>query len=147
MIRHADKNDIPKILEMSAKFWLRTQFDEPFNAEHTQAMVEMAISHGLLAVLVVDGSVNGFVAGIKSFLLGSQEAICATELAWWVEPEHRKGRNGVALVKFIENAAKEQGVKYWTMVSMQSSEPEQANSLYKALGYELSEESHTKRLV
>jgi GNAT superfamily N-acetyltransferase len=144
MIRCASEEDFDSILEMSAKFWLETQFDEPFEPDHTVNMVRMAHDHELLAVVEIDGKCVGFCAGIKSFILGSTKAMCATELAWYLYPEHRGGKNGVALLQFMEGLVKEQGIKYWTMVSMQSSMPEQVGRMYERMGYVHSETCYTK---
>lgn len=144
MIRSATEDDFQSILDMSAKFWLETQFDEPFEPDHTVKMVRMAYDHGLLAVVDIDGERVGFCAGIKSFILGSTKALCATELAWWLNPEYRGGKNGVALLLFMEELVKEQGIKYWTMVSMQSSMPEQVGKMYERMGYIHSETCYTK---
>jgi GNAT superfamily N-acetyltransferase len=144
MIRVAEEKDFQSILDMSSRFWLETQFSEPFEADHTIHMVRMAYDHGLLAVVDVDGECVGFCAGVKSFILGSTKAMCATELAWWLNPEHRGGKNGVALLQFMEGLVKEQGIKYWTMVSMQSSMPDQVGRMYERMGYKHSETSYTK---
>lgn len=144
MIRAATERDFEQILEMSAKFWIETQFTEPFEPDHTLKMVEMAYDHGLLAVVDIDGLCVGFCAGVKSFILGSTKAMCATELAWWLNPEYRGGKNGVALLQFMEGLVKEQGIKYWTMVSMESSMPEQVGRMYEKLGYVRSETCYTK---
>lgn len=146
MIREAEVRDFPAILDLSREFWTHTMFSEPFEAEHTQKMVEMAYDHELLAVLEVDDHIVGFVAGISSFLLGSTQAKCGTELAWWVKPAHRGGRNGIALLNFIEQLAARNGIKYWTMVSMESSMPEQVGKMYEKMGYARSETSYTKVL-
>jgi GNAT superfamily N-acetyltransferase len=130
---------------MCGRFWEHTLFDEPFDSEHTRTMVEMALEHGLLAVVDLDGLV-GFVAGVKSFLIGSKEAMYGTELAWWIEPEHRKGRLGIDLMLTIEEMAKSEGIKYWTMASMESSNPEVSNKIYSRLGYKKSETYWTKVL-
>lgn len=146
MIRRGAECDYQRILELSEEFWQHTMFDEPFEADHTENMVRMADDHGLLAVLEVNGRVEGFAAGVCSFLLGSTKAKCGTELAWWVSPDHRKGRNGVALLQYMEQLAKEQGIKYWCMASMQSSMPEYVNRLYEKMGYTHSETTYIKVL-
>lgn len=128
---------------MSAEFWKSTQFSEPFEPDHTEIMVRLAFDHGLLAV-VDSGGVVGFCAGVKSFLLGSTQAMTATELAWWIDPEHRKGKNGIALLHFMEELVKEQKIKYWNMISMQSSMPEIVGNMYERMGYVHSETSYTK---
>ena len=144
MIREATPDDFDAILDMSAKFWLKTQFSEPFEADHTLNMVKMAYDHGLLAVVENEGVCVGFCAAVKSFILGSTKAVGATELAWWLNPECRGGKNGVALLLFMEKLVKEQGIKYWTMVSMESSMPEQVGRMYEKLGYVRSETCYTK---
>jgi len=143
MIRNATTEDFEAILDMSAEFWLQTQFSEPFERDHTLNMVQMAHDHGLLAVVDIDGPV-GFCAGVKSYTLGSTQAMTATELAWWLNPECRGGKNGVALLQFMEKLVQEQGIKYWTMVSMQSSMPEVVGKMYERMGYVHSETCYTK---
>ena len=145
MIRIAELEDFDVILDMCERFWLETMFSETFDRDHTENMVGMAYDQGLLAVVDLDGVV-GFVAGIYSELLGSKEAKMGTELAWWLNPESRKGRHGVDLMLFIEALAKAKGVKYWNMVSMESSAPEVASRIYRRLGYTKSETSFTKVL-
>lgn len=143
MIRSATIDDIDQILVMSAHFWEQTIYEEPFVYEDTRIMVEVSLDHGLLAVADLDGVV-GFVAGVKAPLLGNHTVLTGTELAWWLEPEHRKGRLGIDLMLYIEKLAKMQGIKYWNMVSMESSSPEIANKIYGKLGYSKTETSHTK---
>lgn len=143
MIRIAYIGDFDRILDLCGEFWNHTMYSEPFSREHTLSMVEMAFEHGLLAVLDVDGVV-GFIAGIKSPLLASDHAFMGTELAWWVDEKHRKGSNGIKLMKFMEGLAKEQGIKYWNMVSMQSSMPDKVNKIYERMGYTHSETAYSK---
>jgi len=142
--RLATEQDFDCILSMASLFWLSTQFSEDFEPDHTLLYVKMAYDHGLLVVAEDDKCVVGFCAAIKSFILGSTKAVGATELAFWLNPEHRKGKNGIALLLFMEGLVKEQGIKYWTMVSMQSSMPEQVGKMYERMGYVHSETSYTK---
>jgi len=146
MIRNAEPKDFPAILELSAEFWLHTMFSEPFEHEHTLRMVEQAYSHGLLAVVEIKGEVVGFTAGVKSFLLASTKALVATELAWWISPDHRGGKSGIKLLRHIETQAKSQGIKYWSMVTMESSAPEMVAKMYERMGYSKSETIYTKVL-
>jgi len=145
MIREAVQDDFEVILDMCERFWQHTRYPESFNREHTRNMVQLAYDHGLLAVIDQCGIV-GFIAGVKAPLLASTDALNGTELAWWVEPEYRKGGSGIKLMRFIEKLARKQGVKYWNMISMQSSSPGTANKIYERLGYIHSETSYTKVL-
>lgn len=142
MIRLATEEDFESILDLSQEFWKHTIFSEEFDRDHTLIMVKMAFSHGLLAVVDLDGKVAGFCAGIKSKLLASPDAWMGTELAWWVSPGHRGGRNGIHLLMFMEDLAKSQGIKYWSQVSMESSMA--VGEIYERMGYTKSETVYTK---
>jgi N-acetylglutamate synthase-like GNAT family acetyltransferase len=143
MIRKADCSDFDAILDLSEEFWESTIYIEKFDRDHTRAMVEIAYECGLLAVIDLDGVV-GFCAAVKAPILGSPLALGATELAWYVKPAYRGGRKGIELMKFMEQLASEEGVKYFTMVAMNSSM--EVGSIYERLGYKKSETSYTKVL-
>ncbi len=145
MIRKATIEDFDAILDMCSEFWGHTQFSEPFDREHTRSMVQMSHDHELLLVIDDDG-INGFIAAIKSHLLGSSSAMMATELAWWVNPEKRGKMSGVGLVSTLERLCIEQEVKYLNLAYMQSSMPKQVRSMYERMGYALQETLYTKVL-
>lgn len=144
MIRKAAPADYGDILDLCEEFWTHTMFDEPFDRSHTMKMVNLANEHELLAVAISEGEIVGFAAGIKAPLLGSPEAMVGTELAWWVSPLCRGGTIGFKLLHFMEDLAKNAGIKYWSMVSMESSMPEQVNAMYERSGYIKSETTFTK---
>lgn len=146
MVRDGTIEDVPAAVEMAREFWKHTRYDEPFDPDYVAFMTEMALDHGLLAILEIDGVVEGFVAGLKSPLLASANVLGGTEIAWWVNPSARKGGNGIALMQHIERMAKAQGVKYWNMIVMESCQPEVGAAIYKRLGYEKSETSYTRVL-
>lgn len=143
-IRKATEEDFDEILNMASRFWGETQFSEEFEKDHTIHMVRLSLDHDLLVVAEIESNLVGFCAGVKSYILGSTKAMCATETAYWINPEHRAGKNGIALLLFMEKLVKEQGIKYWTMVSMQSSMPEVVGRMYEKLGYVHSETCYTK---
>jgi len=145
MIRLATYDDFDTILDMCEVFWGHTQFTEPFERDHTEKMVQMSYDHGLLIVADDDG-VYGFMAAIKSPLLGSTRAWTATELAWWVNPEKRGKLAGVRLVQHLERLCVNSDVKYLNLAYMQSSMPGTVKKLYEKMGYELQETVYTKVL-
>lgn len=146
MVRDGTAEDLPAVVEMAREFWKHTMYDEPYDQDHVHMMASMALDHGLLAILEVDGKVEGFTAGVRGPLLGCASVQTGTEIAWWVNPESRKGRNGLALMKHIEDQAKAQGVKYWTMIVMESCQPEVGEAIYRRMGYQKSETSFTRIL-
>ena len=146
MIRLATPSDFPSILDMSETFWQFTQFDEPFDRDHALGMAQMAYDHGLL-IVVDDGQICGFMAAIKSPLLGSSSAWMATELAFWINPEKRGKLLGIELVKFLERLCIKQEVKYLSLAYMETSMPEKVRVMYEKLGYTLQETLYTKVLI
>lgn len=146
MVRDGNKDDLPAVVEMAREFWQHTMYAEPFDADYVEFMASMAIDHGLLAILELDGVIEGFTAGLKSPLLACADVLSGTEIAWWVNPAARKGRNGIALMQHIEQMAKAQGVKYWNMIVMESCQPEVGAAIYERLGYKKSETSYTRVL-
>jgi GNAT superfamily N-acetyltransferase len=146
MVRDGCSNDLPAVVQMAREFWRHTRYDEEFDADYVEFMSSMALEHGLLAILEIDGVIEGFTAGLKAPLLACANVLNGTEIAWWVNPAARKGRNGIALMQHIEKMAKAQGVKYWNMIVMESCQPEVGAAIYKRLGYEKSETSYTRIL-
>ena len=144
MIRLATVDDYADIIKLSADFWLHTQFTEPFEPKHTLKMVEFSHDQEFLVVAEHDGKVIGFAAGIYSALLGNSSVLAGTELAWWIDKDHRGGRHGIMLLKFMESRAKDLGIKYWNMVAMESSMPEEVKGMYERMGYTHQESTYTK---
>lgn len=146
MIRCAKESDFDQILAMSEKFWSKTEFNEPFEPEHTENYVKMAHDQGILAVIDINSRLVGFAAGIKSPLMGNSRVFSGIELALWVDPEHQNSGLGSQLVDFIEELARKAGIKYWCMVSLQSSDPDKTNAFYVKKRYHLTEMTFMKQL-
>jgi len=146
IIRYGLAEDIPEIVVMASKFWANTVYDEDYCPATIKHMAEAAIEQELMVVLEIDHAVVGFACGLKGALLGNSSIATGIELAWWVNEEHRKGSNGVRLLKSLELAAKEAGIKYWNVVFMESSMPEEVEGLYTALGYNKVETTYMKVL-
>lgn len=144
MIRSGFESDVTQIVTMAEEFWSHAGYDEEYCPDTTKDFLEVSLSQGLLSVLEIDGKLQGFACGIKSGLLGNINVCSGTELAWWVNPSHRSGRNGIGLLKHLEELAKMAGVKYWNMAFMESSMPKEVESIYKKLGYTKKETIYQK---
>lgn len=148
MIRDAVEADFPEIERHCARFWKETQFnDVPYVDGASIPYIKIALEHDLLFVLERGGEIVGFSAGCVAPLMGDSSRLSGTELAWWVDPEHRKGGGGIGLLKALESRARELGCEYWNMIAMQSSMPTQIESIYLKMGYNKGESTYTKRLV
>jgi GNAT superfamily N-acetyltransferase len=145
-VREGSLNDLQAIVGMAAEFWCHTIYDEPVCDKSVEGMAMLCIDQGLMSVLTSDDEVVGFACGVKGPLLGNNEVSTGTEIAWWVDPEHRHGRNGIALLKHIEGLAKLAGIKYWNMAYMESSMPEQVKAIYEKMGYRKTEVIYSRVL-
>lgn len=147
MVRAGTQEDFETIIDMAAEFWGQTVYSaEPFCRDTVRDMVQLGHDTGILSVVEIAGEVVGFACGIKGGLLGNRAIMSGTELAWWVNPEHRNGRNGIRLLQHIEKLAKLAGIKYWNMVFMESSMPATVEQIYIRMGYFRNEVVYTRVL-
>ena len=146
-VRDGVETDIPAIVEMGREFWKVSGVDEEYDPPSVIGMLHICIAQRLLSVLEVAGHPEGFACGVASPLIANNRVLSGQELAWWVNPRHRKGRNGIKLLKHLEALAGKAGVKYWSMLFMESSMPREVEQIYNCLGYVKSETTHTKVLL
>lgn len=72
-----------------------------------------------------------------------KHVLCATEDMKYLRPEYRRGMTGARLIRFAEAEAKKRGCRLMTQRSKAKSGH---GALYRRLGYELMDETYTKRL-
>lgn len=150
-IRGATLADIPKLVEYGEKFYQQTRHIEegiPYNPDEVAILCEWLINvkQGFILVLDDDGVV-GFVLVVEAPFPFSPDIRTAQELAYYVDEDYRKTGLGVKLLEHTEKVCKDRGVRYLTMISMESCIPRQAEALYEKLGYSRTETSYTKELM
>lgn len=145
LIRPATEDDFGLCLAMAEVFWKHTCYTDPFERDHVRSMIELAHDHKLLIVYDVEGTVQGFVAGLAIPLLGNASVTQVSELAYWINPAHR-GNAGLALLRGLEQAAELIGAKYINMIAMESSAPDMAEAIYRSQGYYKIETTYCKEL-
>ena len=138
--------DYPQLDDHCAEFWKHSPFTEPYVRGSAETYLDIARSCGLLFKAIQNGRIIGFAAGAVSPLMGDSSILMGSELAWWVEPSSRSTGAGIALLERLEDAARAIGVKYWTMIYMETSMPEQIRQIYEQRGYSLKETSYVKQL-
>lgn len=144
-VRYATEDDIPHILRMAELFWSKTDYNVPFDPDSIMGLINACMGQRMLMVLD-DGHPVGFVAGVVFPLMANNAYTIGAELAWWVDEEYRSGRNGLALMGAIEGAAKDAGVNFWTMMNLESLNPEVAETIYRRAGYKKTESTFLKVL-
>ncbi len=101
IVRHATPFDIPALIDLLREYRSHTplQFLNEVNDEaYIATMLTEIISGKGIALVAENGSVFGMlIAGIHSSQW-SPKHLLLTELAYWVEPEHRGGTAGYRLL-------------------------------------------------
>lgn len=139
MIRAATIDDVPAICDMAERFWATTRYDDPFDFDSVADMAAHCIEQGIMLILEVDGVVAGFCCAVIGGLLGNRNVKVSTEIAYYVYPEHRKGRHGIDLIDGLESESKAKGCKYCNMAVMLDAAPEVAEKIYQSRGYQPNE--------
>lgn len=151
-VRRADLSDLDDLVRMAKNFYdayagLRTGVG--FDPVYVRTLLTGLVRDpniGLVLITDVDGAPVGmFVAmahpGVTS------HALQATEMAWWVEPEHRGPRLSLHMVRQFEAWASERGCALATLSCIQPFKGNQVRKLYQRMGFRGLEESFAKRLA
>lgn len=99
----------------------------------------------LLIATMPGGRVVGMAAGVTYPAYFNSAIRIGTELFWYVEPEQR-GIIGPALLRAMEERAREAGCKQWIMGALASQRPEAVARLYGRYGYSPAETTFIKAL-
>lgn len=134
---------------------LKAFFDEsPYNSSKfskskVSSMYDGLIkdkTNALVLVAVYDNKPIGILVGNISEMLFSNEVV-ASELCWFVLPEHRKSRIGLKMFDAFEYWAKEkQGAKHIVMVHLENESSNKLTQLYNKKGYEKKEQAYMRTI-
>ena len=131
--RDATLADLPRLCELFERFRVSSPYAQygPPNPAVSTALLErlIAADDGVILVTEHDGVVMGLIGLLVSPHPMSGERV-ATELLWWLEPEHRGA--GAWLLRRAERWAQAQHAVRMLVVSPQSPD---VDCLYQTLGY------------
>jgi len=144
-VRNACIDDIPKIIELAKKFHAVSGY-ECFELDYdtVERIVMQSIDQELCPVAVIDGEVIGFLLGLQFPALLNTNIMVGTEIAWWVEPEHRNKPIGVKLLKYIEYQAQNKNLKLWSMMCLEKLNADGLESIYERMGYKKAERTYMR---
>jgi GNAT superfamily N-acetyltransferase len=145
-VRHGTAEDFVACIPMAERFWKVAGYSIPFDADSTLDYFVLGLQSGLFSVAEKNGQVIGFIVGVSAPCMVNRNYTVAAELAWWVEPEFRNTPDSIRLIKHIENSAKDAGVALWSMMCLESQEPEKVGNMYMGMGYSRAERTFAKRL-
>ena len=144
-VRDAHVEDIPQIIVLARKFHAVSGYDSfDMDDESADRLIFQSISQGLGPVAEVDGEIVGFLLGLEFPAILNANIMMGSEIAWWVEPEHRNKVIGIKLLQFIENKAKQKNLKFWSMMCLEHLNPEGLEKIYLKMGYKKSERTYMR---
>lgn len=146
MIREATLTDGPRLLEMSLRFLQTTIYAElaPPDPMTLVNLICIVLEKGIVYVEeLADGTLVGMIAIIPlpHMLTGKQYG---DEVAWWVEPEHRKSRAAYRLLCAAEAWSRQKGLSVLKLVAPAGSD---IGQFYEHRGYVLVESAYQKVLT
>jgi GNAT superfamily N-acetyltransferase len=147
VIRKAKAEDAPRVLEMARHFLEGSSYGRwfPFRPRTMARLVDELLEGGIIFVLEpTPGLIVGMLCACPVQDPFSGLGI-ADELAWWVEPEHRRGTGGPKLLRSLEAWARQKGLSLVTMVAPVESDGD-VGRFYTRLGYTAVETKFVKRL-
>jgi len=146
IVRDGEIADIGRCVEMASEFHKIAYglHGVEFCPISTYNTFLTCLEHGLFCVADNSGDVVGMAAGLKAPMVMNSAVTVGAELCWWVDPEHRQSAAGIKLLKMLETQAKDGGVDVWSMMLLESSNPEAAAKIYDKMGYVQAERAFIK---
>jgi L-amino acid N-acyltransferase YncA len=146
MIRAGTEKDITELLVLAKDFYEVSGYADhvPYDYASCAERFIIAIDQGLCFVCEKDAQIVGFVIGASAPCIFNKNYLMGVELAWWVTPDYRGSTVGIKLLKAIESAAKDRGVKIWSMICLESQEPEKVSDMYSRMDYVATERTFTR---
>lgn len=140
MLRIATPEDYDITYGFAEKFLLASRYGSLSDKDSLSNLVKIFLSSSKEERICIL-SEEGMIAGQTSpFMFGAKKV--ATELGWWVEPEHRKSGIGKLLLQAFEAWAKKVGCDLIVMISLD----DELGKFYEANGYILTERSYIKEI-
>jgi L-amino acid N-acyltransferase len=144
-IREATEADLPRVVAMFSEFVASTQYaqyvgnDPSYSAQQMARMMES--DSCALFVVDLDGAVVGML-GVMVFVQPFSGELVASELFWWLDPQHRG--NGVWMLRRAEKWAQSKGAARMTM--MAPVDKPRVCEIYEAIGYRAVETVFSRNL-
>lgn len=144
----ATEEDWGDVLRMSRAFHEESPYrDIPFSENKVWGLFSQYLSSdktSLLCLLLRDGDdVCGLIFCAVTELYFS-EIKTASEIVWWVHPDHRMKRGSLLLFQAYEFWANKVGAKFTCAVSTEGTT--QLDKFYKRSGYSLYESTYVKQI-
>lgn len=148
-IRRATEHDADALFGMARKFVAFAPYRDSLTVtdDELRAIITYFTANATVFVADEAGSAIGMLVGILAPVWYAPSCKVATELAWWVEPEHRGGTAAIRLMQAFEKWAQDEHAVMCSMSNLEINDGGRVISMLGRMGYKLTEQSHTKRIV
>ena len=144
-IRIMAVEEIERLYPIADSFFKASEFSSDFNPEHFKARWTAFISNGYGVIFVIEKNeeVVGCLGALK-YSDPNNGKIMATEMFWFVLPEHRG--KGTLLLDAFEIWAHREGCQSLIMVYLTDSMPEKVKNIYENRGFRPMEVHYVKEV-
>jgi hypothetical protein len=148
MIREARPDDMGRILELGERFFVESGWHHvaPWDAMSFVETVERLDSDGVLLVSDDEGRVTGMAGAPIYPAYFNRNVRLSQEMFWYVDPAHRRGRDGIRLFEGMEAGVAAKGARTFTMGALAGHKAMQRARFYQRHDYKPIELSFIKRL-
>lgn len=146
-LRPAELSDADAIARLGMDFIERLKLDARPETDAVAASVRAVLAgdNGCGVVFEKDDAIVGFLLGMAVPIWFDVLDWSAIELAWWIDPAHRGGREAVEMVKMFERWASNMNVKRVVLSDIEFIDQAQpAGTFIEKLGYTLHERAFVK---
>lgn len=148
-LRLGTLEDIPTLLRFARNFhnaspYKTMKFDRVKGEKFLRQILTGDKMDGVIIVALSDDEPIGFIVGVANEPVFSSAKI-ATELGWWIEPEHRGTRSSMLIYSAYEDWARRIGCHYVHGAYLPGVSPS-LDEFYKKRGYFQVESSYMKTL-
>lgn len=146
-IRRAVETDWPRIHAMAEQFYMMTENAKTVPADYATMydLFSMLQREGFIYVADMEGEAVAMLGCLVSPHMLNSNHLVATEIMWWVEPEHRRSTLAAELMNHAEAEAGERGCTLITMTKLAQSS-EVVDRIYVRRGYRNAEAAYVKEL-
>lgn len=145
MIREATEDDELEVLMLVKSFTKEAPEEYVWNKEKMSNLFHVCLESPASGLFVAeeDGSLVGFIAATLAEPMFADYTV-ATELAWFVDKDHRNARTSVKLLRTFEDWAESKGAKYTALADITGLRS--LENLYSKLGYSSTETTYLRKL-
>jgi GNAT superfamily N-acetyltransferase len=150
MLSIAKAHHVPSLKRMASNFFNSSPYntlplDENKRDQLIHGLMNANLSEATVIVYEANGQPIGCIAGQVSTILFNNNRV-ASEVMWWVDPEHRKSKAGMKLLKAFESWAVYAKCDVIHMVCLAEEHGDVLDKLYTRLGYKQTERHYMKEI-